>query len=364
MIRMIDESRRRPHDACHRLLRVGRWSLLSLWLIMARRVVARLAQGDPLRLDLDDTLFHRPGRKVNGAGNFRDAVRSSGKHVVYAHGLNIVVLTLRVRAAWGREPLGLPINMRLYKKGGPTHIDLAEQMIREVAGWFPGRRFVVCADGGYASLAGRLDGDRDRVHLVSRMRRDASIFAEPPRPKVRPRGRPRTKGQRLPTPERMATRAREGWVEAKTDFRGVVEDRLLLVRPVVWFRVRKRPVLLVVVRHPRGATPDDFFFTTDLEAVGFQVADGYAGRWSIEDTFRNVKQNLGGEDPQTWKHQGPERAAGLSLWLYTAVWDWYLEVHGAKQTWTTLPWYPQKRVASFADALAALRRSLLARAIF
>lgn len=57
MIRMIDESRRRPHDACHRLLRVGRWSLLSLWLIMARRVVARLAQGDTLRLDLETRSF-------------------------------------------------------------------------------------------------------------------------------------------------------------------------------------------------------------------------------------------------------------------------------------------------------------------
>ena len=30
---------------------------------------------------------------------------------------------------------------------------------------------------------------------------------------------------------------------------------------------------------------------------------------SIEDTFKNTKQSLGSEEPQTWKGQGPERAA-------------------------------------------------------
>lgn len=47
-----------------------------------------------------------------------------------------------------------------------------------------------------------------------------------------------------------------------------------------------------------------------------------------EDTFRNTKQLLGGEQPQTWKAQGPERAAALSFWTYSAVWLWYLACHG------------------------------------
>lgn len=44
-----------------------------------------------------------------------------------------------------------------------------------------------------------------------------------------------------------------------------------------------------------------------------QVASIYAGRWSIEDTFRNTKQLLGGEDPQSWKCQGPERGAAAHI---------------------------------------------------
>jgi hypothetical protein len=46
------------------------------------------------------------------------------------------------------------------------------------------------------------------------------------------------------------------------------------------------------------------------------------------------------------------------LWVYAAVWLWYLKVYGTKPSWSTLPWYPKKCTPSFADALAALRRTL------
>ena len=75
-------------------------------------------------------------------------------------------------------------------------------------------------------------------------------------------------------------------------------------------------------------------------------------------TFRDEKQHLGGQDPQCWKRQGPERPACLALWLHAAIWLWYLQVWGTRRSWTPTPWYPTKNHASFADALAALRATL------
>ncbi len=75
-------------------------------------------------------------------------------------------------------------------------------------------------------------------------------------------------------------------------------------------------------------------------------------------------QLLGGQDPQCWKKPGPERAAALSFWTYSAVRLWYLACHGAQPTWTSRPWYPAKRAPSFADALAALRLVLWRQRIF
>ena len=120
----------------------------------------------------------------------------------------------------------------------------------------------------------------------------------------------------------------------------------------------------MVVADPDARQPDYLLFNTDLSRAPDQVASLYAGHWSIEDTFRNTKQVLGGEDPQSWRGRGPERAAALSLWTYSVVWLWYVARHGAQAPWQPRPWYATKRTPSFGDALAALRRTLWARPIF
>ena len=362
MIETIEPGRRRPHDAYHRFLRAGSWLLCELWAVLARQLVAALVPQGVMPLNLDDTLLHKSGRRIDGAGIFRDAVRSTTARIVYAWGLNLVVLGLRVTPPWGGEPLALPINLRRHRKGGRTLTELAADMIHEVADWFPERCFALCADGAYATLAGR---DLPRTQVTSRLRRDAALFEPPPPRHPGRRGRPAKKGRRLPTPESLARRQKNGWVLARVDIRGRIEKRSLWSRPVLWYSVcPNHLVLLVVVRHPDGKEHDDFFFTTDLKAAPATVASQYAGRWSIEDTFRNDKQCLGAEDPQCWQGDGPERAAALSFWIYSAVWLCYITTCGDAITWTQQPWYTAKRAPSFSDALAVLRRSLWRSRIF
>jgi hypothetical protein len=194
MITLADPEGNHAHDAYHRLIRNGKWEMASLWRILATLAVERLADPSaPIPLDLDDTLYGKAGGKVEGAGIFRDPVRSTVHRTVYARGLNLVVLTLRVQPPWGGEPIGLPINLRLYRKGGKSHLELAEEMIEEVAGWFPERQLRLCADGAYAGLAGR---DLRRARFVSRLRGDAALFLPAPARQAGQRGRPRKKGER------------------------------------------------------------------------------------------------------------------------------------------------------------------------
>jgi len=196
-------------------------------------------------------------------------------------------------------------------------------------------------------------------------RRDAALFEPPPPRRPGRRGRPAKRGRRLPTPETLARRQKKGWALSTVDIRGRSEKRLLWSRPVLWYGVcPDHLVLLVVVRAPDGKEHDDFFFTTDLKAAPRAVVGQYAGRWAIEDTFRNDKQFLGAEDPQCWQGEGPERAAALSFWIYSAVWLCYIMTCGDAITWTQQPWYSTKRAPSFSDALAVLRRSLWRSRIF
>jgi hypothetical protein len=354
MIPFADPQGRRAHDAYHRFFPGARWSMARLWQHLTIMLVQRFCRTGVITLALDDTLFHRSGKKVEGAGWWRDAVRSTRKNIVYAWGLNLVILTLQVQPPWGGEPLGLPINMRLHRKNGPTLIELAMEMIGEVRQWRPERLFRVVGDGFYATLAGKaLEG----VTIVSRIKRNANLFDRPPKRKKKGRGRPRTRGRKLAKLEKMAAHIQH-WEKVVFRQRGKTIPRRVYTRVVLWYKVSRQPIRLVICRDPGGKEKDDFFFTTDLNMTAAEVLECYHDRWAIEDTFKNTKQLLGGQQPQTFKGTGPERAAGLSLWLYSVVWLWYLNQKSSQRYFMVQPWYWQKTFPSFADAMACLRREL------
>ena len=355
MLPFADPQNLHAHDAYHRFFPDARWKMSRLWQKMTLILIARLCPRGIVTLALDDTLFHHSGRKIDGAGYWRDAVRSTKKKVVTAWGLNLVVLTLQIQPPWGGEPLGLPINMRLHRKKEKTLIELAVEMIQETHSWLSDRTIQVVGDGFYATLAGKpLEG----VKIVSRIRRDANLYdLLPKRKRRRGRGRPRTKGTKLAKLEKMAAHLRN-WMNVKYSQRGTIVSRLVYTRTVLWPTVTKTPIKLVVSRDPKGKERDDFFFTTDLTMSASAVLSCYADRWAIEDTFKNTKQFLGAQEPQTYMRKGPERAAALGLWLYSMVWLWYLSRKPGNRYYIVQPWYRQKCTPSFTDALSCLREEL------
>lgn len=351
----------RAHDSFHRFFRCASWSMAEMWRLLAVLLVDSFYPAGFLRLLLDDTAFHKTGRKIVGAGWWRDAVRSTSQKTVHCFGLNIVVLALKIDPPWGGEPFALPLNVRLHTKGGATLLDLAEHMLIQVASWFPQRQFQLCADGSYASLAGR---HLPRTDLISRLRHDAALYKVLCKQKKPRRGRPRKKGDRLPTPRQIAQKVTK-WTTVTVNERGKSVQRMVFTQEVVWYAVcPERPVLLVICRDPSGKMKDDFFFTTDVSQKPQEVIEHYASRWSIEDTFKNVKQSLGGEEPQLRSAEGPQRVAAFSFWLYSVLWLWFLKSKSKNTSVVILPWYPQKRVPSFIDAMASLRRLLWSRRIF
>lgn len=346
------------HDSYHRFFRCGAWSMAAFFKTLATIVVTMLGHPNVLWLMADDTVHKKTGRKVDGAKYCRDAVRSTSTRVVYAWGLQIVLLCLEVQPPWGGEPLALPINMRLYrkrpsKKSGKTLLDLLEEMIVEVAEWFTEQQIILVADGFYAPLAGRMSKN---TFVVSRIRSDAAIYRKSKRIKGK-RGRPPSRGVRLPTPAQIATTAKD-WRLVETVERGKTRQRLVIVRHVVWHKVLPgKYIRLIISRDPEGIEKDDFFFTTDLTLEPGLLVSTYANRWAIEDTFRNAKQFLGIEQPQSWKGPGPEKVAAMGYAVYAIVWAWFIK-HGDHQRFPERPWYQSKTNPSFQDALAGIRHQI------
>jgi hypothetical protein len=346
-------------DATHYFFRDAAWESAELWKLWAIYTVSVFAPKSPvLTLVLDDTAFHKSGLKINGARTCRDAASSARNNFVKCWGLQFVPLCLLVHPPWGGEPLSIPVNIRLNRKADEgeapvTLLDHAKAMLRELAEWFPDRSFRLVADGAYAPLAGQ---DLPRTQVVFRIRSDAAIYELPSRHPGQ-RGRPRVTGERLPAPADIVVQSGD-WRLVETVERGQKRKRLVYTQLVMWAHVTKKPVLLIISRDPEGQQKDDFFFSTDVFLYPEQVVGLYSDRWSIEDTFRNVKQFLGAEEPQSWKRNGPERAGAFSFFLYGAVWVERISRQGQPVASLDRPWYAGKTSVSFQDALADLRTRL------
>lgn len=368
MYPFAEPRRKRVVQVYHYFFREASWVQTQLFAHWTRYLVARLfANRKTLLLSIDDTTYKKTGPKISGARTCRDAVRSTTRDTVFCWALQYVPLCLVYHPPWGGEPLSIPVNIRLNRKAGPgetpvTLLDHAESMLKELASWLPEHDFHLVADGAYGPLLKR---NLPRVTLICRMRSDAALYSPPPPRKPGVRGRPRTKGARLPKPSALAQSVAAGdWHRVTTMERGVKRERLVHTWVVVWAHVSKKPILLIVSRDPEGKEEDDFFFSTDTKLMPSCIITEFADRWSVEDTFRNIKQFLGAEEPQSWKDVAPERAGAFAYLLYGVVWLTRVEREGENTAHLQREWYQEKECVSFLDAIADLRMRLWNERIF
>ncbi|WP_312284087.1 transposase [Candidatus Igneacidithiobacillus taiwanensis] len=354
MISVTNLQEKHSHDAYHGFIRCRVWSMGDLWDNVARLIINTFASVGDILIAIDDTLIHKSGYKIEGVGIYRDAVHSTARKTFLALGLNLVVLTIQIRLPLNVY-VAFPVNLRVHRKDDKKNWELAEEMILHLVSLFPNRKFKLVCDGAYAILAGR---GLPQTHVTSRIRRDARIYGLPPTKREKgKRGPHPKKGHRLLSPRAFASQLKENeWTLCKVNKRGQLVDYLLWCQAVLWWETSKSPILLVIVRDPTGKQPDDFFFTTDTSSEPTQVVADYIIRWPIEETFRNAKQFLRAEDPQSWKKLGPERACGLAFLLYSLVWFWFADAKTPSPA--PYPWYPKKGTPSFADAMGALRKQL------
>ncbi|EQD42406.1 transposase, IS4, partial [mine drainage metagenome] len=133
-------------------------------------------------------------------------------------------------------------------KGGTTLPDLGARAVQRLAQRHPDRTFHLIADGAYAPLAGV---ELPRTTVTSRIRRDAALYDLPPPRRPGQNGRPRKRGDRLPSLTVWARRTQKGWENVVVDRRGRLQRRLVLSRIVLWYGTcGVRPIRVVVSRDP------------------------------------------------------------------------------------------------------------------
>ncbi len=331
-----DNTQRHGRDIYYNFFERSAWTPLALAQRLGILMLTRLKLVGVVTLLVDDTLSHKRGKSVWGLGWFRDAVASTKKRVATASGHNWVVVAVAVCLPFSGTPiLALPLLARLHLpgKGQPSCADLARQMVVEVLGWWPQRRFSLVGDGAYACAPLLKDLDL-RVTFVGRMRGDSAVY-DPRVPPAKPDkpGPKAKKGGRLPAPKAAAAKADRKrtetgswvWQDVEVIAYGTSRSLKAFSYEAVWPTVLGlRRILIVVVRDPTGKMKDCYLFTTDTEACLSWVIQMFAWRWAIEVMFRASKQVLDIEGAQHWSQEAVEKLAPWVWSMQSVIIVWYV----------------------------------------
>ena len=354
-------SRLWPHDRAHWFFSRARWNADDLGLAAAVLVVSLLVPaGAPVDVAVDDTLFKRRGKKVWAASWFHDG--SAPGPAKTGYGNNWVILGIVVRLRFMSRPVAVPVMAKLVIKGSnsKSRLWLARRMAEQLAAALPGREIRVVADSAYAG--GELKGLPAGISWTTRLRKDAALHGLPPARTGRP-GRPRVKGDRLPSLAKLAATAEFSQVTV-TRY-GRTETVAAAVVTCLWYSVfGSLPVTVVIVRDRPGSGFGIALVTTDKTATAEQVIERYAARWSIEIAIEDSKQIFGTGQARNRTARAVERTVPFQIACQAVAVTWYAtaghdpaDLHERR---SLSPWYTSKAEPATADMAAKLRRVIIA----
>ena len=371
-LRVMGLSSEKHFQNYHRVLNRAVWSSLEASHILLGILISTFAGSSPIIMGLDDTIERRRGAKIKAKGIYRDPVRSSHSHFVKASGLRWLSLMLLTPIPWAKRVWALPFltvlapSERYYAGKVRKHKKLTEwayQMVLQVRRWLPKRLLVVVADSSFAviDLLWRLRQLKNPICMITRFRLDAALY-EPNKPTPGKMGRPRKKGKRLPTLEKIAEDKLTRWKRLTVQewYGEKKRDIEITSQTAVWFHSGKPPLPIrwVIVRDPKKIFKTQALLCTDIQVSAEQIVGWFVRRWQVEVTFHEVRTHLGVETQRQWADLSILRSTPALLGLFSIV-TLLANLHAQKQK---LPvqqaaWY-SKELPTFSDALRIVRQTL------
>lgn len=370
VLRVMGLSQRRNYALYHQVLSRAVWSGLEVSSILLRLLIKTFDTGGPLVFGIDETIERRRGEKITAKGIYRDPVRSSKSHFVKASGLRWISVMWLTRIPWAQRIWALPFltalapSERYYEQRGrapKTILDWARQLVYQVRRWLPNRALIFVADSSYAALdfLHACQTLPQPVTVITRLRLDAALYE--PAPPYSGRGRPRQKGQRLPTPQQRLDAPTTHWTRLPfVWYNHQLRQIELSTFQAVWFHNGQAPVPIrvVLVRDVQATFAPQALLSTDLSLDPLDILVFFKRRWQMEPTFRHLRQHLGMETQRQWSDKAIARTTPVLLGLFSFITLLAHELLSRHDL--SLPnaaWYPKSR-PTFSDTLAFVRAHL------
>lgn len=398
----------RQHEdwtADYRFFSQGRWDEQRMFDGVLGGVLDFLPPPGPLVAGMDDTLLRKTGPRIQDVAYRRDPL-SPAFHTNLVRGQRF----LQVSAMLPTCPAGpasaraIPIRFQPappLPKATKRNSQAERLEVRKLAKYYnlstlgrdaiaatrdqldrqPGgesRLLIVGVDGGYTNQT-VLRGLPPRTTLIGRIRKDAKLFHPPQDARQPLKGRKRSYGQPLPTPEQVRGEESIPWREVRAFAAGKLHTfRVKTLAPVVWAKAGPGTPLRLVVIAPLGYRlragarllyrQPAYLICTDPNLPLEELVQDYLWRWGIEVNHRDEKQLLGVGEAQVRTPRSARREPVFAVACYAKLLLAAAGRYGPDATQANLPlpkWrrnLPDGRVTT-SDLLRQVRHDLWADAL-
>jgi hypothetical protein len=187
----------------------------------------------------------------------------------------------------------------------------------------PGRELVLIGDSAHAALNLLAALARHGVTCITRLRLDAALY-EPATPRTPgTRGRPPTKGKRLPNLSTVLTDVATEWQRVTVPSGSGEGERIVEIHAAtaLWRHAGRPivPIRWVLLRDPQGRFDPQARLCPDLTRDPLQIVTWFVQRWRVEVTFREVRDPLGVETQRQWSDLAIARTTPGLLGLFSLV---------------------------------------------
>ncbi|MBI5836567.1 MAG: transposase [Candidatus Eisenbacteria bacterium] len=360
----------RDWSASYRLFEQERFDADALFTPARRAVGARLAEGLPLVVSMDDTLVRKRGRRVHGTGWKRDPLGLAFRpNFVWGQRFLQISAALPESTALCRAR-GVPIDLvhspsprKPRKRSSESDWDAYHQLQQSMklssvsVARLRHLRAAMDADPEHAgrSLIAAVDGSftnrevfrslPERTTLIGRIRKDARLFLPPSQPCTPRRGRRSYYGAALPTPEEIRLDESTQWIPVQAWAAGQLHLFSVKTLPAVrWAGTGGKDARLVIIRplayRPRKGAhllyrSPAYLLCTDPHLSLEQLLQAYLWRWEIEVNFRDEKTLLGVGEAQVRTRASVENVPSLLVAAYA-----FMLLAGTREKSLDLPTIP------------------------
>lgn len=359
-------------SADYRLLSKERFDPDGVFSVVRRGVVDCLAPHAPLVVAMDDTTTRKDGRKIPGTGWRRDPLGPPFR-TNFIWGRRFLQLSAIVPS--GREDAparAIPIDLhhapsvKKPSRKAPEEAwaayreesrrgSLGRQALERLAvlrnqmdaEGEQDRPLWVCGDGGYTNRTVLRDLPRHTA-MIGRIRADA-VLHFPPNPGAAPaRGRRRSYGTDVLTPEGVRQDDSIPWQTARIYATGKVHDlKFKMVGPLLWRAAGPGIPMRLLVIAPLAYRPSKahrllyrnpaYLICTGPEMAPEEVLKAYVARWDIEVNFRDEKQLFGLDEAQVRTEPSARLAPALAVSAYALLLLAGVKAFGANGSPQVLP---------------------------